>query len=87
VDSQPSSSLAMPRFSSDDPFLAGFALETSAYTELSGWPGRGPAGIHGTSDPWLRGEFVSHGCIRNPTAAALALQRSAPGGTVVDLIA
>jgi hypothetical protein len=87
VDSQPSSSLAMPRIFSDDPFLCGFALETSAYSELSEWPGRGLAGIHGTSKPWLLGQVVSHGCIRNPTAAALVLKRSAPGGTVVDLIA
>jgi len=77
----------MPRFFPDDPFLGGFGVETSAYSELSEWPGRGLAGIHGTSNAWLRGQAVSHGCIRSSTAAALLLKRSARVGTVVDLIA
>jgi lipoprotein-anchoring transpeptidase ErfK/SrfK len=87
VDSRPGSSVAMPRFVSDDPSLTGFALETTAYSELSEWPGRGLFGIHGASNPWLLGRAISHGCIRNPNAAALVLKRSAPHRTVVDLVA
>jgi lipoprotein-anchoring transpeptidase ErfK/SrfK len=75
------------RFVPDDAFLGAFALETSAYSKLSEWPGGGVVGIHGTSKPWLLGQAVSHGCIRVSNAAALALKRLAPVGTVVDVLA
>ena len=57
----------------NDPFLGVFALETSAYSKLTEWPGGGVVGIHGTDEPWLLGKAVSHGCVRvsNQTAAAL----------------
>jgi len=78
---------ATARFVPDDPFLGAFALETSAYSKLSDWPGGGVVGIHGTSKPWLLGQAVSHGCIRVSNAAALALKRYAPIGTVIDIVA
>ena len=62
------------RFVPDDPFLGAFAFESSAYSRLTEWPGGGIVGIHGTSEPWLLGRAVSHGCVRVSNATALALK-------------
>src|SRR2546425_7799480 len=75
------------RFVPDDPFLGAFALETSAYSRLTEWPGGGKVGIHGTSKPWLLGQAVSHGCVRVSNATALALRRLAPLGTPISIVA
>jgi lipoprotein-anchoring transpeptidase ErfK/SrfK len=75
------------RFVPDDSFLGVFALETSAYSRLTEWPGGGKVGIHGTSKPWLLGEAVSHGCVRVSNATALALERLAPLGTPISIVA
>jgi lipoprotein-anchoring transpeptidase ErfK/SrfK len=75
------------RFVPDDPFLGVFALETSAYSRLTEWPGGGVVGIHGTSKPWLLGRAVSHGCVRVSNATALALERLAPLGTPISIVA
>ena len=58
-----------------DPFLGVFALETSAYSKLTEWPGGGVVGIHGTNEPWLLGKAVSHGCVRVSNATASKLKR------------
>src|SRR5207249_9328072 len=73
------------RFVPDDSFLGSFALETSAYSKLSEWPGGGVVGIHGTSKPWLLGQAVSHGCVRTSNEAALRLQSLAPLGTAITI--
>jgi lipoprotein-anchoring transpeptidase ErfK/SrfK len=75
------------RFVPDDPFLGVFAFETSAYSRLTEWPGGGIVGIHGTSKPWLLGQAVSHGCVRVSNATALALERLAPVGTPISIVA
>ena len=75
------------RFHPDDPFLGVFALETSAYSKLTEWPGGGVVGIHGTSKPWLLGQAVSHGCVRVSNTVALALKRLAPLGTPISIVA
>jgi lipoprotein-anchoring transpeptidase ErfK/SrfK len=75
------------RFHPDDPFLGVFALETSAYSFLTEWPGGGVVGIHGTSEPWLLGKAVSHGCVRVSNATALALKRLVPLGTPISIVA
>jgi lipoprotein-anchoring transpeptidase ErfK/SrfK len=75
------------RFVPDDPFLGSFALETSAYSRLTEWPGGGKVGIHGTSKPWLLGQAVSHGCVRVSNQTALALRRLAPVGTPISIVA
>ncbi len=67
----------------NDPFLGAFAVETSAYSSLPNWPGGGVVGIHGTNEPWLLGQPVSHGCVRVGNKAALALKRFAPLGTPI----
>jgi lipoprotein-anchoring transpeptidase ErfK/SrfK len=71
------------RFVPDDPFLGVFAVETSAYSKLSEWPGGGVVGIHGTSMPQLLGQAVSHGCVRVSNETAAALRRLAPLGTPI----
>ncbi len=67
----------------EDPFLGVFAVETSAYSKLSEWPGGGVVGIHGTSMPQLLGQAVSHGCVRVSNQTAAALRRLAPLGTPI----
>jgi lipoprotein-anchoring transpeptidase ErfK/SrfK len=75
------------RFHPDDPFLGVFALETSAYSQLTEWPGGGLVGIHGTSKPWLLGRAVSHGCVRVSNATALKLRGLVPLGTPISIVA
>jgi lipoprotein-anchoring transpeptidase ErfK/SrfK len=70
-----------------DPFLGVFALETSAYSKLTEWPGGGVVGIHGTSLPQLLGQAVSHGCVRVSNTTAAALKRLAPLGTPILITA
>jgi L,D-transpeptidase-like protein len=74
------------RFVPRDPFFGSFALETSAYSKLSDWPGGGLAGIHGTNQPQLLGKAVSHGCVRVSDVMARDLERFAPLGTPIDLL-
>ena len=74
------------RFTPRNSFLGSYALETSAYSKLSEWPGGGVVGIHGTSRPDLLGQAVSHGCIRVSNAAALQLKRLAPAGTPITIL-
>jgi len=71
------------RFVPDDSFLGVFAVETSAYSKLSEWPGGGVVGIHGTSAPQLLGQAVSHGCVRVANTTALQLRKYAPLGTPI----
>jgi lipoprotein-anchoring transpeptidase ErfK/SrfK len=66
-----------------DPFLGVFALETSAYSKLTEWPGGGVVGIHGTNLPQLLGQAVSHGCVRVSNTTARQLERLAPLGTPI----
>jgi lipoprotein-anchoring transpeptidase ErfK/SrfK len=73
------------RFVPDDSFLGTFAFETSAYSKLTDWPGGGVVGIHGTSQPWLLGRAVSHGCVRVSNAAAAVLARLVPLGTPISI--
>jgi lipoprotein-anchoring transpeptidase ErfK/SrfK len=74
------------RFVPDDPFLGVFAVETSAYSRLTEWPGGGKVGIHGTSRPDLLGQAVSHGCVRVSNRTATALKRLAPLGTPISIV-
>jgi hypothetical protein len=66
-----------------DPFLGVFALETSAYSKLTEWPGGGVVGIHGTDLPQLLGQAVSHGCVRVSNQTAAQLKRLTPLGTPI----
>jgi hypothetical protein len=74
------------RFTPTDSFYGPFALETSAYSRLSDWPGGGIVGIHGTSLPELIGQAVSHGCIRMRNEDVVRLRRLAAVGTPLDIL-
>jgi lipoprotein-anchoring transpeptidase ErfK/SrfK len=67
----------------NDPFLGVFAVETSAYSKLTEWPGGGVVGIHGTNLPQLLGQAVSHGCVRVSNLTAEHLKTLAPLGTPI----
>jgi lipoprotein-anchoring transpeptidase ErfK/SrfK len=73
------------RFIPRDAFFGSYALETSAYSRLSDWPGGGVVGIHGTDQPQLIGQAVSHGCIRMLNRDVDRLRRLAPLGTPIDV--
>jgi hypothetical protein len=60
-----------------------WAFGTSAYSELSDWPGGGVIGIHGTDKPSLIPGRPSHGCVRLPNRAITRLARLMPIGTPV----
>ena len=74
------------RFVPKNSFFGSYALETSAYSRLSEWPGGGVVGIHGTDHPELIGRAVSHGCIRMFNRDILRLRTLAPLGTPIDIV-
>ncbi|OHV39610.1 MULTISPECIES: L,D-transpeptidase [Pseudofrankia] len=62
--------------------LSGFS------TTLDSFEGQDPViGIHGTNQPQLLGQDVSHGCIRLSNDAITRLAGTVPTGTPVDIIA
>jgi hypothetical protein len=61
------------------------AFGTSDYSLLSGWPGGGVIGIHGTNAPELIPGRPSHGCIRVPNRAIQRLYPLMPIGTPVQI--
>ena len=63
-----------------------WAFGTSAYSNLSDWPGGGVVGIHGTNRPELIPGRPSHGCIRVPNPAIRRLARILPIGTPVHIV-
>jgi lipoprotein-anchoring transpeptidase ErfK/SrfK len=67
--------------------LGKFALETSAYSKLSEWPGGGIVGIHGTYEPQLLGQAVSHGCVRVSNRDILRLRTRVGLGTPIQILA
>jgi hypothetical protein len=75
------------KFKPTAPVFGAYALETSAYSKLSEWPGGGIVGIHGTNQPRLLGRAVSHGCVRVENSAILRLRRLAPVGTPIRIVA
>ncbi len=66
--------------------LGEFAFETSAYSKLTDWPGGGIVGVHGTPQPELLGQAVSHGCVRLHNRDILFLRNRVPVGTPVKIV-
>lgn len=66
--------------------LGKFALETSAYSKLSEWPGGGIVGIHGTYEPQFLGQAVSHGCVRVSNRDILRLRARVGLGTPIRIV-
>lgn len=70
----------------DDPMYGPIAFGTSGRApNLTGWPGGGYIGIHGTNKPELLPGAVSHGCIRLKNGDILRLARLMPVGTPVTV--
>ena len=63
-----------------------WAFGTSAYSNLSDWPGGGVVGIHGTNQPGLIPGRPSHGCVRVRNDKIRQLARLMPIGTPVSII-
>ena len=63
-----------------------WAFGTSAYSNLSDWPGGGVVGIHGTNQPGLIPGRPSHGCIRMRNDKIRQLAKLMPIGTPVSII-
>jgi lipoprotein-anchoring transpeptidase ErfK/SrfK len=63
------------------PAYGPFAFGTSAYGNVTDWPGGGVVGLHGTDEPQLVPGRPSHGCIRVRNADILRLSRLVPVGT------
>lgn len=64
-----------------------WAFGTSAYSNLSDWPGGGVVGIHGTNQPGLIPGRPSHGCVRVRNDKIRQLARLMPVGTPVKITA
>jgi hypothetical protein len=63
-----------------------WAFGTSAYSNLSDWPGGGVVGIHGTNAPHLVPGRPSNGCVRVRNDKIRKLARLMPVGTPVRVI-
>jgi lipoprotein-anchoring transpeptidase ErfK/SrfK len=76
-----------PRIDPNWSGLGNYAFETSAYSpNLSDWPGGGIVGLHGTPQPELLGQAVSHGCVRMHNRDAEYLKHRVPLGTPVKIV-
>ena len=65
------------------PYAFGLSDFSNTYTEFDGGPGQ--VAIHGTNQPGLVGQSISHGCIRLRDANLLALVALLPVGTPVQI--
>lgn len=67
------------------PYAFGLSAFSAVYTTFDGGPGQ--VAMHGTDQPNLIGQAVSHGCIRMADAAAARLATEVPVGTPVEIVA
>ncbi len=67
------------------PYAFGLSAFSGVYTSFDGGPGQ--VAMHGTDQPNLVGQNVSHGCIRMTDAAAKRLETLVPVGTPVRIVA
>ena len=69
-------------------FFGTYILTLTAHSlnlsEFDGGDGR--VALHGTSQPQLLGQAVSHGCVRLANAVATRLARTVPAGSPVDIV-
>ena len=69
-------------------FFGTYILTLSAHSlKLSDFDGGdGRVALHGTSQPQLLGQAVSHGCVRLPNAVATRIGRTVPAGAPLDIL-
>ena len=69
-------------------FFGTYILTLTAHSlnlsEFDGGDGR--VALHGTSQPQLLGQAVSHGCVRLANAVATRIARTVPAGAPVDIV-
>lgn len=65
------------------PYAFGLSAYSNVLTNFAG--GDGEIGIHGTSEPWLLGHSVSHGCIRIGNRVITRLALLIPLGTPLTI--
>ncbi len=76
-----------PRIDPNWSALGNYAFETSAYSpNLSDWPGGGIVGLHGTPQPELLGQAVSHGCVRLHNRDVEFMKNRVPLGTPIKIV-
>jgi lipoprotein-anchoring transpeptidase ErfK/SrfK len=70
-------------------FFGTYIITISAHSEnLSEFDGGdGRVALHGTNQPGLLGQAVSHGCVRLENGVATRLGRNVPPGAPVDIVA
>jgi lipoprotein-anchoring transpeptidase ErfK/SrfK len=66
------------------PYILTLTAHSNTLDEFQGADAR--TALHGTSQPNLLGQAVSHGCVRLPNDAADRLGRSVTPGTPVDIV-
>lgn len=76
----------MAGFKPSLPILGAYAFETSAGAKITDWPGGGIVGLHGTDQPELIGQDVSHGCIRMKNKDIKRLKKKVKPGTGLRII-
>lgn len=65
------------------PYAFGLSAFSNVYTEFDGGPGQ--VAIHGTDQPTMIGQSISHGCVRLQNAAIVHLTSEVPVGTPVQI--
>lgn len=65
------------------PYTLGLSGFSNTYYSFDGGPGQ--VAIHGTNEPWVIGQYASHGCVRLDNADITALATQVEAGTPVDI--
>jgi len=66
------------------PYALGLSGFSNTYYSFEGGPGQ--IAIHGTDQPWVIGQYASHGCVRLDNADISALATQVEAGTPVDIV-
>ena len=67
------------------PYALALSAFSDVYTEFGG--GNGQVAIHGTNQPGLVGQSISHGCVRLHNDNVTSLAGQVPAGTPVSIVA
>jgi lipoprotein-anchoring transpeptidase ErfK/SrfK len=65
------------------PYALGLSGFSNTYTSFEGGPGQ--IAIHGTNEPWVVGQYASHGCVRLDNADITELALQVQAGTPVEI--
>jgi lipoprotein-anchoring transpeptidase ErfK/SrfK len=65
------------------PYALGLSGFSNTYSSFEGGPGQ--IAIHGTNEPWVVGQYASHGCVRLDNADITQLALQVQAGTPVEI--